>query len=222
MKPVLRTINLVPKLTKGKLTISRNRSVTNIRTVSQMSYQNSSQLAWFKAYVASGRAPRWTMQPADIHGFLTGLAIGGGLPDAEWMSWIWSGDTPRFASQEQEWNVLGELLNYEAQIRRSLTSYRILTAVALPRGGNGRFFVADWAEGFLQAIEAHPEPWQKAVEMAEASLTTVLSACYHNHDHDNDGFMGLDGLDELNYHLRHLNRIMRSAVDYGMPGAKAA
>jgi yecA family protein len=187
-----------------------------------MTYENSSQLAWFKAYAASGRAPRWTMEPADIHGFLTGLAMAGGLPEPDWMAWIWSGETPQFASREEARNVLGELRGFEAQIRRSLTSYRILTAVALPRSENGQFYAADWAEGFLQAIEAHPEPWQKVVEMAEASLTTVLAACYHNHEDGNGGHIGLDRLDELNYHLRHLNRIMKSAVDDALPGARAA
>jgi hypothetical protein len=50
----------------------------------------------------------------------------------------------------------------------------------------------------------------------------VLAACYDNHDDDNYGQIGLDGLDELNYHLRHLNRVMQNEVDYAMPGARAA
>lgn len=187
-----------------------------------MPQQNSSHLEWFKAYVASGRAPHWTMEPADIQGFLTGLAMAGGLPDAEWMSWIWSGETPQFASRQQERNVLGDLLNFEAQIRRSLTSYRILTASALPSSGQGKFYAADWAEGFLQAIEANPEPWRNAVELAEASLSIVLAACYHNHEEATDGHISLDGLDELNYHLRHLYRIMQNKADHAAPGVRAA
>lgn len=187
-----------------------------------MTDQHSSQLSWFRAYAASGRAPRWTMEPADIHGFLTGLAMAGGLPESEWMPWIWSGEAPQFASREEARNVLGDLRSLEAQIKRSLTSYRILTAVALPRGENGQFYAADWAEGFLQAIEANPEPWQKAVEQAEASLTTVLAACYHNHEDGYGGHISLDRLDELNYHLRHLNRIMKATAEDALPGARAA
>lgn len=187
-----------------------------------MTYQNSSQLAWFKAYAASGRAPRWTMEPADIHGFLTALAMAGGLPDTEWLSWIWSGEVPEFASQDEEWNVLSELVAYEVQIRHSLSAYRILKAADLPWRANGKFYAADWAEGFLQAIEANPQPWQKVVELAETSLSIVLAACYHNHDDETGGEISLDGLDELNYHLRHLNRIMQSTVDYAMPSARAA
>lgn len=187
-----------------------------------MSDQIISQLPWFTAYVASGRAPRWTMGPADIHGFLTALSMADSLPDAEWTSWIWSGETPEFYSEEEEWNVMSELLALEENVRHSLGNYRILTAAVLPDAGNGWFFTADWAEGFLQAIEANPHPWRKAVDFAETSLSIVLGTCYHNHDDDNYGMIGLEALDELNYHLRHLNRVMQNAADYVPAVARAA
>ena len=59
-----------------------------------MSDQVLVQLPSFTAYVESGRAPRWTMGLADIHGFLTALSMAGPWSDADWMSWIWSGETP--------------------------------------------------------------------------------------------------------------------------------
>lgn len=146
----------------------------------------------------------------------------GPVPDAEWMSWIWSGEEPQFESEDEEWNVLSDLLSFEAQIRQSLSAYRIVTPAVLPCTEDGLYFAADWAEGFFQAIEANPQPWQKAVELAESSLQIVLTACYHNHDDENGGYMGHDGMDELNYHLRHLNRIMQSQTDHLWQGAKAA
>ena len=175
-----------------------------------MSDEILNQLECFKAYLASGRAPRWSMGPADVHGFLTGLAIAGPLPEEEWMPWIWSGETPRFDSDEEAWNVMCDLLDFEEQVRCSLGSYRILSAPLLPYAGDGRFSAADWAEGLMQAIAVNPGPWQKAVDTAEQSLATVLSACYDNHDEENSGLINLDGLDELNYHLRHLARIMQA------------
>ncbi|WP_421693533.1 UPF0149 family protein [Aestuariivirga sp.] len=187
-----------------------------------MSNDNYGQLQWFKAYVASGRAPRWTMAPADIHGFLTGLAMAGPLPDTEWTSWIWSGDVPEFESEAEEWSVMTDLLAYEVQVREALGNYRILTAAILPHGGNGWFFAADWAEGFLQAIEANPHPWRKAVDLAEPSLSVVLGTCYHSHDEYNSGYIGFEALDELNYHLRHLNRVMQNAAGYVAAVARAA
>lgn len=185
-----------------------------------MSDQISAQLPWFTAYVESGRAPRWTMGPADIHGFLTALSMAGSLPDAEWVSWIWSGETPEFLSEDEEWSVMSELLALEDKVRASLANYRILIPAILPNAGNGWFYTADWAEGFLQAIEANPHPWRKAVDFAETSLSIVLGTCYHNHDDDNSGMIGFEALDELNYHLRHLNRVMQNAADY--VAAKAA
>ena len=43
---------------------------------------------------------------------------------------------------------------------------------------------------------------------AEASLSVVLGTCYHNHDDDNAGYVGLQALDEINYHIRHLHKVM--------------
>jgi uncharacterized protein len=187
-----------------------------------MADEIQNQLEYFKAYVASGRAPRWTMQPSDIHGFLTGLSIAGPLPDEEWLPLIWSGETPQFESPEEAWNVNCDLLDFEEQVRCSLGSYRILTAPLLPYAGDGYFYAADWAEGFMQAIALNPEPWRKALDMAEQSLATVLAACYDNHDDEHGGLISLEGLDELNYHLRHLTRVMQTAPSHANLPARAA
>jgi yecA family protein len=191
-------------------------------SVRAMADEFHNQLECFKAYLASGRAPRWTMGPADIHGFLTGLAIAGPLPEEEWLPWIFSGERPQFDSEEEAWNVMCDLIDFEEQVRCSIGSYRILSAPLLPYAGNGRFSAADWAEGLMQAIAVNPGPWQKAVDAAEQSLATVLSACYDNHDEENGGLINLDGLDELNYHLRHLARIMQATPAHLTLPAKAA
>jgi yecA family protein len=174
-----------------------------------MSDKILNQLECFKAYLASGRAPRWTMGPTDIHGFLTGLAIAGPLPEEEWMPWVFSGDMPEFYTDEEAWNVMSDLIEFEEQVRYSLNSYRILTAPFLPYAGHGRFYVADWAEGLMQAIAIDPSPWQRAVDLAPESLSMVLSPCYDNHNYFECGLINLDGLDALNHHLRHLVRIMQ-------------
>lgn len=187
-----------------------------------MSDQLLVQLPWFSSYVASGRAPVWTMGPADLHGFLTAISMAGSLPDGEWLSWIWSGDVPQFDSDEEEWNVTAELLAFHEQVKKGLGGYRPLSVTVLPHAGNGWYFAADWAEGFLQAIEADPQPWQRAVDEAETSLSVVLGTCYTNHDEDNAGYIGLEALDEINYHIRLLNRVMRSAAEPPLGVAVAA
>ncbi|WP_395684754.1 UPF0149 family protein [Aestuariivirga sp.] len=175
-----------------------------------MSDESSRQLEFFKAYAASGRAPRWTMASADIHGFLTALAMAGPLPGSNWTDWVWSGADPQFLSNEEAWNVMSDLLACEEQIRSNIGSYRLVSAAVLPSAGNGRFKVADWAEGFLQGIEANPQPWQVVVEHAETSLAAILASCYDNHDESNDGSLGSDELDAINLHLRSLYRLMQA------------
>lgn len=184
-----------------------------------MSDQLLAQLPWFKSYIESGRAPRWTMGPSDLHGFLTAHSMAGPMPEAHWTSWVWSGESPEFASEAEEQNILDELLALEDQIRRNLGSYRPLSVTALPHAGDGWYFAADWAEGFLQAIEAYPQPWQAALDEAETSLSVVLGTCYQNHDEENSGYVGLEALDEINYHIRLLHRVMRKAAEQAVARA---
>ncbi|MCA3561107.1 MAG: UPF0149 family protein [Aestuariivirga sp.] len=177
-----------------------------------MSDQLLAQLLWFGRYIESGRAPAWTMGPADLHGFLTALAMAGPLPEGHWTSWVWSGDRPEFDTEAEEQNIMDELLAFEEQVRRSLNGYRPLSVTTLPHAGGGFYFAADWAEGFMQAIEVNPQPWQTALDEAENSVAVVLGACYSNHDEDTTGYIGLEALDELNYHIRVLHSVMRRAA----------
>jgi len=179
-----------------------------------MSDENLKPLECFKAYLASGYAPQWAMQPADLHGFLLGLAIAGPVAEEDWLPLVWSGETPQFTSEAEAWNVTYDLLDFEAQVRASLGSYRILTTAMLPHVGGGQYHVADWSEGFMQAIALNPEPWQRALDAAEHSLTTVLAGCYDNHDEANCGLITAEGLEDVNYHLRHLTRLMRTAPSH--------
>lgn len=176
-----------------------------------MSDENLKPLESFKAYLASGYAPEWAMQPADLHGFLLGLAIAGPAEEEDWLPLVWSGDTPQFTSEAEAWDVTNDLLAFAEHVRSSLGSYRILTPAVLPHVGGGLYHVADWSEGFMQAIALNPEPWQRALDAAEHSLTTVLAGCYDNHDDANCGLITAEGLEDVNYHLRHLTRLMRTA-----------
>ena len=72
-----------------------------------MAHDAVSELKNFEAYLASGRAPRWTMAISDLHGFLTGIATGGAIPEGEWLPLIWSGEEPEFRCEGEEQSVLG-------------------------------------------------------------------------------------------------------------------
>lgn len=184
-----------------------------------MSDQLLAQLPWFLSYLDSGRAPAWTMGPVDLHGFLTALAMAGPMPEGHWTSWVWSGETPEFASDEEEQNVLDELLAFEEHVRKWLGGYRPLSVTILPHAGDGWYYAADWAEGFLQAIEANPQPWQAALDQAEESVSVVLGTCYTNHDDANCGYVGLEALDEINYHIRVLLSVMRRSASQSVARA---
>lgn len=184
-----------------------------------MSDQVLAQLPWFRSFIELGRAPCWTMGPADLHGFVTALAMAGAATDTGWISWVWSGEAAEFASEEEQSRITAELLDFAEQVRRNLGGYRPLSVTVLPHVGDGWYFAADWAEGFLQAIEANPHPWQAAVDEAEELLSVVLGTCYHNHDDDNSGYIGLEALDEINYHIRQLHRVMRQAAENGVARA---
>lgn len=173
----------------------------------------------FKAYAASGRAPRWTMAPDDLHGFLTGLAMAGPLPGADWTNWIWSGETPEFLSDDEEWNVMNDLLSFEEDVRCAVAEHPRLEAALLPQTEDGLFLAADWAEGFMQAIEANPDPWQKAMSQAETSLAVVLGACYQNHDEEFHGLLEAGQIDSINEHLDFLARIMLGDERSGLRAA---
>ncbi|MFM8747881.1 MAG: UPF0149 family protein [Aestuariivirga sp.] len=184
-----------------------------------MSEDTICQLESFKAYATSGRAPRWTMAPDDLHGFLTGLAMAGPLPCANWTDWIWSGETPRFLSEDEEWKVMNDLLSFEEEVRCAVAEHPRLDAAILPKTEDGLFLAADWAEGFMQAIEANPGPWQSAIHQVESSLAVVLCACYHNHDAYFSGLVSPEQIDNINQHLDYLASVIQAEARGGLQAA---
>ena len=79
---------------KGLLT-TRSDTACNEDSLT-MAHDAVSALKHFEAYLASGRAPCWTMAISDLHGFLTGIAMGGAVAEEEWLPLIWSGEQPEF------------------------------------------------------------------------------------------------------------------------------
>ena len=187
-----------------------------------MAHDVVSELKHFEAYLASGRAPRWTMAISDLHGFLTGIAMGGAVAEDEWLPLIWSGEQPEFGCDEEERSVLGELRALLAIIAADLECSEEGIVPVLMADENGNYDASDWADGFLQAIETNPEPWRKAFDCAKDSLGVVLAACHENHEGGQPGLLGPDDTDMMVSHLRQLHFVMRSAAGAAAPAAKAA
>lgn len=187
-----------------------------------MAHDVVSELKHFEAYIDSGRAPRWTMAISDLHGFLTGIAMGGAVAEDEWLPLIWSGEQPEFECDEEEQSVLGELRALHAAITADFRSSEEGIVPVLLADENGNYDASDWAEGFLQAIETNPAPWRKAFDCAKESLSVVLAACHENHKGGQPELLSLDQADMMVGHLRQLHSVMRGAADVAAPAAKAA
>jgi yecA family protein len=190
--------------------------------LSAMAHDVVSELKYFEAYLASGRAPRWTMAISDLHGFLTGIAMGGAVAEDEWLPLIWSGEQPEFVCEEEEQSVLGELRALHGAITADLASAEEEIVPVLLADENGNYDASDWADGFLQAIETNPEPWRKAFDCAKDSLGVVLATCHENHEGGQAELLGPDDTDMMVSHLRQLHCVMRGAADAAAPAAKAA
>ena len=187
-----------------------------------MAHDAVSALKHFEAYLASGRAPCWTMAISDLHGFLTGIAMGGAVAEDEWLPLIWSGEQPEFGCEEEEQSVLGELRALHAAIAADLASSEEEIVPVLMADENGNYDASDWADGFLQAIETNPDPWGKAFDRAKESLGVVLAACHENREGGEPELLGQDETDIMIGHLRQLHFVMRGAADAVAPAAKAA
>jgi yecA family protein len=188
-----------------------------------MAHDVVSELKHFEAYLGSGRAPRWTMAISDLHGFLTGIAMGGAVAEDEWLPLIWSGEEPEFGCEEEEQSVLGELRALHAAITAGLASPEEGIVPVLLADEHGNYDASEWAEGFLQAIETNPDPWRKAFDSAKVSLGVVLAACHENRDGPEPELLGPDETDMMIGHLRQLHSVMRGAADAAAtPAAKAA
>ncbi len=187
-----------------------------------MAHDVVSELKHFEAYLDSGRAPRWTMAISDLHGFLTGIAMGGAVAEDEWLPLIWSGEEPEFGCEEEEQSVLGELRALHAAIVADLASPGNEVVPVLLADEHGNYDASDWAEGFLQAIETNPDPWRKAFDAAKESLGVVLAACHENREDGETELLGPDETDLMVSHLQHLHSVMRGEADSVVQAARAA
>lgn len=162
----------------------------------------------FEAYLASGRAPCWTMDVSDIHGFFTGLAMAGPVPEEAWMPMIWSGERPQFATPEEARIVLAELRRFHDNVSRDVVQSGNPLVPLLLADASGGHYASLWAEGFLQAIELNPDPWRQVMEVAPDSVEAVLHSCFANQDQYNTGVITDDEQDAMIAHLRQLLAIM--------------
>jgi uncharacterized protein len=95
----------------------------------------------------------------DLDGFLTAIAIGPEtIMPSEWLPVVWGGEDSIFDDLDEAWSISSLIVDRYRNIASSLQSD--------PEGwapvfweSDGEVIVADWAAGFLDAIDLRPEPW---------------------------------------------------------------
>src|SRR3954468_881898 len=72
-------------------------------------------------FLMSDRTPDTGMRPAEVDGYLTGIAVSPDrIPPSDWLPVIWGGGEPEFTGIEEASRVLGSVLRHYSTIRLML------------------------------------------------------------------------------------------------------
>jgi uncharacterized protein len=112
-------------------------------------------------YLCSDQAPDDCMGLSDLDGFLTGIVIGPEpIPPSEWLPMIWGGEEPDFRSEGQMRMILGAIMNRYNEIVAGLKSDPEKFEPIYLGNRTGETIVADWAAGFLDAVNMRRKTWE--------------------------------------------------------------
>lgn len=127
--------------------------------------------------LASEDAPEDCMQLSELDGFLTGLAVAPQAVDPEeWLSWVWG---EGFADKKLEAHVAEMVMDHYARIVEDLDEGYGVDPL-LWENPDGSADAADWADGFMAAVDIRPEEWLPILddETARLHLVPILAlAC---------------------------------------------
>ena len=153
-------------------------------------------------FLMSDHAPDDCLQISDLDGFLTGVAIGPELiMPSEWIPVIWQGE-PNFETTEHAESIIGAIMARYNEIIRQLDDEPGAFEPIFFETPDGRVLAADWAEGFMEAVELRADAWEAMFEDEDAKL---LFAPIMAHLHDKDGKPLIDGSPEEMLKIRDEN-----------------
>lgn len=132
-------------------------------------------------FLMSDAAPDNSMGLSDLDGFLTGVLVGPELiMPSEWLPRIWGGEDPVFENTEEAQAVLGAIMGRYNEIAQSLDGHPDdLALIFWQYGEDGTLIAADWAEGFLDAIDMRRDAWLPLIRDKKAGilLMPILALC---------------------------------------------
>ncbi len=144
-------------------------------------------------FLMSDKSPDDCLQISDLDGFLTGVVI---VPDlimpSEWIPVIWQGE-PNFETTEHAERILGAIMARYNDIIHQLDDEPGVFEPIFFEAPDGRALAADWAEGFMEAVQLRADAWDALFENEDARLLIGPIMAYL---HDKDGKPFIDGSPE--------------------------
>jgi uncharacterized protein len=132
-------------------------------------------------FLMSDAAPDNSMGLSDLDGFLTGILVGPDLVmPSEWLPRILGGEKPVFESTEQAQEVLAAIMGRYNEIAQSLDGHPDdLNPIYWENAEKNIVIAADWAEGFLEAVEMRADAWLPLIRDKKAGilLMPILALC---------------------------------------------
>ncbi len=114
------------------------------------------------------------MQPLELEGFFTGLAVCPDMvPPSLWLDMLWGDEEPTFDNTEQVQKVLNSVMAfYNATLEKIDSKGADWRPMYMDASGKADLGKAEaWALGFWRAISLEPEAWE---ELAEDERTQIL------------------------------------------------
>src|SRR5512132_1995115 len=174
------------------------------------------------AFLMSDRAPEGCMQLSDLDGFLAGIAIGPELiMPSEWVPVIWGGAEPELESMEEARRILNAIMGRYNEILHLLQHAPKEFEPIFWTTEHGEAVAADWAEGFMEAVELRPGAWQ-ALLASEEDRQLLAPIVAHLHDDDGDPIIDgdLDAIQQLRREATELiGPCVVSSTAFGKRGA---
>ena len=161
------------------------------------------------AFLMSDRAPDGGMHLSDLDGFLAGIAIGPELiMPSEWLPVIWGGAEPEFESMEEAQRILNAIMGRYNEILHLLQHAPQEFEPIFWTAEDGEAAVADWAEGFMEAVEFRPGAWEALLDL-EKDRQLLAPIVAHLHDEDGDPIIRGD-VDDIVQLRRELTELIGS------------